>query len=31
MKSFREFLVEGAEYDTLKKNKKPLTSEEREE
>ena len=31
MISFREFLIEGSEYDTLKKNKKPLTSEEREE
>jgi len=29
--SFKEFLIEGSEYEALKKNKKPLSTEEREE
>ncbi len=31
MGTFREFLIEVSEYAALKKNKKPLTPEEREE
>jgi len=31
MKTFIQFLVESNEYESLKKHRKPLTSEEREE
>ena len=31
MKTFKEFLAEASDFDQLKKNKKPLTTEEREE
>lgn len=31
MQTFREYLIEASEYATLKKNKKPLSDEEREQ
>jgi len=31
VQSFRQFLIEASEYESLKKNKKPLSTEEREE
>lgn len=31
MKTFKEYLLEGNEYENLKKNKVPLTDKEREE